>query len=122
MRYIHKIHINKIRHLQNIDIPIENDTYPHLILTGKNGSGKTSVLQAIANHLEIIANNSYDFLLNLEQNIKYYEDKLNNGDNSVENELSLASYKEQYAFYFGEVKVDFYNIDDFISKYQKGNF
>ena len=43
MRYIHKIHINKIRHLQNIDIPIENDTYPHLILTGKNGSGKTTL-------------------------------------------------------------------------------
>ena len=122
MRYIHKIHINKIRHLQNIDIPIENDTYPHLIITGKNGSGKTSVLQAIANLLERIANNSYDFLLNLEQNIKYYEDKLNNGDNGVENEPSLAYYKEQYAFYFGEVKIDFYNIDDFISKYQKGNF
>ena len=122
MRYIHKIHINKIRHLQNIDIPIENDLYPHLILTGKNGSGKTSVLQAIANHLEIIANNSYDFLLNLEQNIKYYEDKLNNGDNGVENELPLAYNKKQYAFYFGEVKVDFYNIDDFISKYQKGEF
>ena len=121
MRYIHKIHINKIRHLQNIDIPIENDTYPHLILTGKNGSGKTSVLQAIANHLENIVYNSYNFL-DLEQNIKYYEDKLNNGDNGVENERWLASYKEQCAFYFGEVKVDFYNIDDFISKYQKGEF
>ena len=121
MRYIHKIHINKIRHLQNIDIPIENDTYPHLILTGKNGSGKTSVLQAIANLFEKIAHNSYDFL-NLEQNIKYYEDRLNNGDNSVEDEPSLAYNKERYASYFGDVKVDFYNIDDFISKYKKGNF
>ena len=59
MRYIHKIHINKIRHLQNIDIPIENDLYPHLILTGKNGSGKTSVLEAVANHLQNIANDSF---------------------------------------------------------------
>ena len=76
MRYIHKIHINKIRHLQNIDIPIENELYPHLILTGKNGSGKTSVLQAIANHLENIANDPYKTFLSIEQDIKYYQDIL----------------------------------------------
>ena len=122
MRYIHKIHINKIRHLQNIDIPIENDTYPHLILTGKNGSGKTSVLEAIANHLQNIANDPYKDFLSVEQRIKYYQDQLNNGNNSVDNERSLENNKKQYASYFGEVKIDFYNIDDFISKYQKGNF
>ena len=121
-RYIHKIHINKIRHLQNIDIPIENDTYPHLILTGKNGSGKTSVLEAIANHLQNIANDPYKDFLSVEQRIKYYQDQLNNGNNSVDNERSLENNKKQYASYFGEVKIDFYNIDDFISKYQKGNF
>lgn len=121
-RYIHKIHINKIRHLQNIDISIENDTYPHLILTGKNGSGKTSVLEAVANHLQNIANDPYEDFLSVEQRIKYYQDQLNNGNNSVDNERSLENNKKQYAFYFGEVKIDFYNIDDFISKYQKGNF
>ena len=121
-RYIHKIHINKVRHLQNIEIPIENDTYPHLILTGKNGSGKTSVLQAIANHLQNIANDPYKNFLSLKQRIKYYQDQLNNGSNSIDNERGLEDNKKQYAFYFGEVKIDFYNIDDFISKYQKGNF
>ena len=122
MIYIHKIHINKVRHLQNIEIPIENDTYPHLILTGKNGSGKTSVLQAIANHLQNIANDPYKNFLSLEQRIKYYQDQLNNGSNSIDNERGLEDNKKQYASYFGEVKIDFYNIDDFISKYQKGNF
>ena len=122
MRYIHKIHINKIRHLQNIDIPIENDLYPHLILTGKNGSGKTSVLEAVANHLQNIANDPYKIFLSLERDIKYYQDILNNGSNSVNDKKGLEINKERYAFYFGEVKVEFYNIDDFISKYQKGNF
>ena len=121
-RYIHKIHINKVRHLQNIEIPIENDTYPHLILTGKNGSGKTSVLEAVANHLQNIANDSYKTFLSIEQYIKIYQDKLNNGSNNVEDEKNLEFNKKQYASYFGEVKIDFYNIDDFISKYQKGNF
>ena len=121
-RYIHKIHINKVRHLQNIEIPIENDTYPHLILTGKNGSGKTSVLEAVANHLQNIANDPYEDFLDLEQRIKYYQDQLNNGNYDTEYERGLNYNKGQYAFYFGEVKIDFYNIDDFISKYQKGNF
>ena len=121
-RYIHKIHINKIRHLQNIDIPIENDTYPHLILTGKNGSGKTSVLEAVANHLQNIANDPYKTFLSVERDIKYLQDKLNNGSNNIEDEKWLENRKKQYASYFSEVKIDFYNIDDFISKYQKGNF
>ena len=38
------------------------------------------------------------------------------------NKKGLEINKKEYAFYFGEVKVDFYNIDDFISKYQKGEF
>ena len=122
MRYIHKIHINKIRHLQNIDIPIENDTYPHLILTGKNGSGKTSVLETVANHLQNIANDPYKTFLSVERDIKYLQDKLNNGSNNIEDEKWLENRKKQYASYFSEVKIDFYNIDDFISKYQKGNF
>ena len=45
--FIKNIHINKLFHLENIDIPIENEKYPHLIITGKNGSGKTVLLDAI---------------------------------------------------------------------------
>ncbi len=42
--YIQAINIKKIRHLENVDIVISEDKMKHLILTGKNGSGKTSVL------------------------------------------------------------------------------
>lgn len=42
------IHINKVRHLSNIYIPLSSDTRKNLILTGKNGSGKTSVLEKLA--------------------------------------------------------------------------
>ncbi len=48
--FIVLIKIKKIRHLENIDISLGEKK--HLILTGKNGSGKTSVL------------NEIDFLLN----------------------------------------------------------
>ncbi len=44
--FITDIHIGKVRHLENIDIKL-GDTKKHLILTGKNGCGKTSVLEAL---------------------------------------------------------------------------
>lgn len=45
--FISHIHINEVRHLKNIDIPLSEDKRQHLILTGKNGSGKTSVLEEL---------------------------------------------------------------------------
>jgi predicted ATPase len=43
--FITNIHIDKVRHLENIDIALSDTERKHLILTGKNGSGKTSVLE-----------------------------------------------------------------------------
>lgn len=37
-----------MRHLKNIEIPLSKDRMKHLIITGKNGSGKTSLLDALA--------------------------------------------------------------------------
>lgn len=45
--FITQIHIGKVRHLTNIDIALSETERKHLILTGKNGSGKTSLLEAI---------------------------------------------------------------------------
>lgn len=50
--YITNLKIEKVRHLQDIEIPLEEDKLKHLILTGKNGSGKTSVLEALAIYLK----------------------------------------------------------------------
>ena len=45
--FISKIRIEKCRHLENVDIVLSNSEKKHLILTGKNGSGKTSVLEQL---------------------------------------------------------------------------
>ena len=52
--FITSIHINEVRHLKNIEIKLNSEKRQHLILTGKNGSGKTSVLKAVRNHLQMI--------------------------------------------------------------------
>ena len=45
--FITKIRVGKVRHLQGIEILLSDTERKHLILTGKNGSGKTSVLEAM---------------------------------------------------------------------------
>ena len=51
--FITKIHIDKVRNLQNLDIVLSDIKRKHLILTGKNGSGKTSLLEAMRDYIGI---------------------------------------------------------------------
>jgi len=51
--FITKIHIGKVRHLQNLNIELSDTERKHLILTGKNGSGKTSLLETMRNSVTI---------------------------------------------------------------------
>ena len=46
--YITKIRIEKLRHLENIAIELGEASRRHLLITGKNGSGKTSLLEALS--------------------------------------------------------------------------
>lgn len=87
--YITKIHIEKVRHLKNIDIPLsdEKGEMKHLILTGKNGSGKTSLLEALRGYLNSVSTSndpheSINNLINDEQILKHQQQ---NG--STENEI-----------------------------------
>lgn len=54
--YIKEIYIKKLRHLSDIKIELNNEHMQHLLLTGKNGSGKTSLLIALAEKLSNICN------------------------------------------------------------------
>lgn len=50
--FLTDIEIKKVRHLENISIPLDKNKRKHLILTGKNGSGKTSVLEAVVKYIQ----------------------------------------------------------------------
>lgn len=43
--FITGIKIDQVRHLKDFDIPLSDTEKKHLIITGKNGSGKTSLLE-----------------------------------------------------------------------------
>ena len=122
-RYIKNIHIKQVRHLRDINIPLDKEDYPHLMITGKNGSGKTSLLNAIANHIERIANDNYKSFESYERQIEYFEKQLkDNSKNILSIEKNLEYWKSQYELFFGEVIVAFEDVDNLIRKYQDGNF
>lgn len=52
--FITNLVIKKVRHLKDISIPVTENQMKHIILTGKNGSGKTSVVEALADYLNKI--------------------------------------------------------------------
>lgn len=49
--FITNLSIKKVRHLKDIKIPLSENQMKHLIFTGKNGSGKTSVVEAMSVYL-----------------------------------------------------------------------
>lgn len=53
--YITEIKIEELRHLSNINIVLNKEKRTSLLLTGKNGSGKTTVLRAIKQYLQAIS-------------------------------------------------------------------
>ena len=54
---ITRLCVEKVRNLRDIEIPVSepNGKRRHLIITGRNGSGKTSLLEAISKHLDWLA-------------------------------------------------------------------
>ena len=55
--FVSNIQISKLRHLENIEIILPADKRQHLLLTGKNGSGKTSLLETIADCFKTVIEN-----------------------------------------------------------------
>lgn len=132
--FIKSIHINKIRHLENIDIPISETERKHLILTGKNGSGKTSVLLEIKNWLNGIENqqllqlqNNRINIENLEGGITRLQNELSVGGDRFEVERQIILYNNSINLYRNQTE-HFLNIDiDFSSAnmfqfYNDGDF
>lgn len=115
--FLTKIHITKIFHLENIDIEIDSQEKKHLIITGANGSGKTSLLKSMLEFLERIHHDTNLTFLTYEsdlikrrneliklQQISTNDYKTSNVSNTIKH-LELA-IKEM----FGKLRIEFSDI------------
>lgn len=92
------INIEKVRHLENISIPLDKEKRKHLILTGKNGSGKTSVLEAMVRYLESAILQNVSSLEKAKENYDYCLgkiEKLVSLEDSEINRQQIYEYKQR---------------------------
>lgn len=126
--FLTKIQINKIFHLENISIDIDSLEKKHLILTGKNGSGKTSLLNAIAKFLQQIKQDTTLNFQNYRQQLVYWQDELKRRKNGglpnqiYEAENMVKQYEKNINFSYGQVELTLSDIVLLANKIQEGNF
>lgn len=125
MYFIKNIHINKLFHLENFDIPIADAKYPHLIITGKNGSGKTVLLNAIADFFNIVKNKKNLSFLSYSEKLKELSKSLLSiRDKNEEMKVKevLNNYSNLAEELYGRVDVQFNDIGNILEKYNEQDF
>ena len=135
--FIKNIHVNKLLHLENFDIPIADVNYPHLIITGKNGSGKTILLNAIVDFIDKLKtvwlyiaikggtiDSARSELCKESHSDPNKDIDILNSDNVIENlmEESRNSRAKEWQAFFSIVNLEFYDINYFTQKFKEGNF
>lgn len=135
--FISEINIKKVRHLENLNIPLSKTERKHLVLTGKNGSGKTSVLEAMIKYLKSIEWKFHiiDNEKGLQEAIKNYENQITylKGNSDEDTKQRIESLKKNVlgikntldelnkAYGIDSIKV-ISQFDEILNKYQSGNF
>ena len=88
--FITNLSIKKVRHLKDITIPLSENQMKHLIFTGKNGSGKTSVVEAMSVYLDNAFKDEY--FTNKKESVQGLAIQFNQSMNDI----YLLKYKCQY--------------------------
>ena len=92
--YLTEIKIKQVRHLKDIRIELSQNEKKHLLLTGINGCGKTSVLKAIEN--------SFFHVMSFNGGREWIEISLNSTSDQIEIKSNLShdiDGKEMYRLY-----------------------
>ena len=125
--FVSSIKINNVRHLSNIQIDLSEKDRKHLIITGKNGSGKTSLLNAIAIFLNSISssNDPMEAARNLRVDEKNLEN-LTNNNQEVHRRKTLErilAYRQRIERATAGVILELNcDLEDVKSQFTQGNF
>jgi len=72
--FITNIYVGKVRHFRDVEIALSETERRHLILTGKNGSGKTSLLEAMRDSIFLRQKQNLQTLSSDERSVGYLHD------------------------------------------------
>lgn len=124
--FITEIKIDKVRHLSNIIISLNPEKRQHLILTGKNGSGKTSLLLAMQKYLKAINDGKLNKLLNEYMAwLLTSEENLRKAQTQAEKHKAEKDYQEKLLLikqYKDGADIFFNHSEDLDALYMQGGF
>jgi predicted ATP-binding protein involved in virulence len=115
--FIQKIIIKEVRDIKNLEIPLDKNRRKHLIITGKNGSGKTSTLLIINDLLNKFINNGLKII---EKNMYQYNSSIRR-EKLIEGNKEIAELKKEIEE-FSKVDLIFSNYNELHTNITNGKF
>lgn len=116
--FVKNININKLLHLHNFTIETHKKS-PHLLITGKNGTGKTILLNAVADFFDIMFGEDCTRLCHYFKQLDYWRGKHQEHNDPNHNyEIAL----QQINNLFDKVWLEFVDFEDLIEQYKNKNF
>jgi AAA15 family ATPase/GTPase len=127
--FIQRIKVNKARNLVDFDIPLSEDSKKHLIITGKNGSGKTSLLNEIKVFLNKVISKEISMLSLYHKAIEEAYSKIRGYEyNPKINDIAIRQIQKEIEEYqnqisdFGGTEIYINNAFEALDFYEKGKF
>jgi predicted ATP-binding protein involved in virulence len=116
--FIKHISIKDCNHIGNIEIPLgDSERRRHLVLTGKNGSGKTTTLKEINTLLNKLINNSFATIEQHRKNIESYINAKTQQEKNIENfNMQIEQQKKLFETETNEQKIS--QINNHIKSYE----
>lgn len=93
--FIKKLVIKNVRNIIDLEIPLSEDDRKHLIITGKNGSGKTSTLQAINSLLNKLLANQFAQIESMKKYILQFKEYIKRSHKNIETYSSQLKQLER---------------------------
>lgn len=125
--FVTKINVKQSRNIHDLFIPLSEKERRHLIITGKNGSGKTSLLKDLFVFLNQINTGHYKAYEEHMKNIGLFQAYRNNDinppatTNSKHIEDTIKS-EEKWFSSFGGTEIHFRNVKALLEKVSYGNY
>lgn len=123
--YITEIKINEVRHLKDITIKVGDEVRRHLILTGRNGSGKTSLLREISTDLYTINSDRKESVENWKKTLNRWQQKKETAvteKEKLECENEERRYKDVLRAYETGVEIKYTDSSELSALYMHGKF
>lgn len=127
--FIQKIKIDEVRNIKNFEIPLDDNNKKNLIITGKNGSGKTSLLRELKVFLNNVISGKFRAYSSQLKSLEFWRNRkkeLLNASDTENQDLNESESQiiglENWLASFGKVKIEFNNSTIISDKYKSGDF